>query len=283
MASDTGAALWHVDGEILQTVEAESVMQAEVASPPIENAFFSRVLAAREPHPFQPLMKPQLQTHLVDALPTGGEPPVTGGDFNGDGIVSGADFVLVRQHWGADGTELLEGWGGMQPDDHVDQNELDTVLLNWLRIVNPPADPEPLTEAAQAADSASTAPNDLSADLERLATGDLSGELLSSHADADVTSRHAACDAAFATLLVDGCREDSPSQEGTQSVAKIRDAGDRQAIGGASRAKDARAAALAESVRAARQQRNDFAAEASGQTMAAMVVTPAKPAPAYMR
>jgi hypothetical protein len=61
----------------------------------------------------------------------------TGGDFNGDGIVAAADLVLVRTHWGAVVQDQLAGWVGMQPDDRVDQNELDAVLLNWLQIVDP--------------------------------------------------------------------------------------------------------------------------------------------------
>jgi hypothetical protein len=61
----------------------------------------------------------------------------TGGDFNGDGIVAAADLVLVRTNWGTVVEEQLPGWVGMQPDERVDQNELDAVLLNWLQIVDP--------------------------------------------------------------------------------------------------------------------------------------------------
>jgi hypothetical protein len=59
---------------------------------------------------------------------------VTPGDYNGNGHVEQADLDLVLLNWG---TELTDpagaGWHNDLPDGIVDQAELDSVLLDWGR------------------------------------------------------------------------------------------------------------------------------------------------------
>jgi hypothetical protein len=144
MASAAAVAPAAFDDQTHRTADAITVAVAEVAAATTEtspeaaveaaitpkDALFSRLRSSRE--------LGLLPAYLTEVAPTGMEPPVVGGDYNGDRIVSGADLVLLIRHWGAPGSGPLEGWVGMPPDERVDQNELDAILLNWLRIVTPP-------------------------------------------------------------------------------------------------------------------------------------------------
>jgi hypothetical protein len=55
------------------------------------------------------------------------------GDLNGDSHVDQADLDLVLLHWGTDASIPPGGWVSNLPAGLIDQAELDNVLINWGR------------------------------------------------------------------------------------------------------------------------------------------------------
>jgi len=53
------------------------------------------------------------------------------GDFNGNGLVEQADLNLVLQIWGQPASAAPSPWINDRPTGTIDQNELDSVVLNW--------------------------------------------------------------------------------------------------------------------------------------------------------
>jgi hypothetical protein len=72
-------------------------------------------------------------------------------DYNADGHVEQADLDLVLLHWGQPAVPAPNGWFNDVPKGSIDQAELDELLLNWGSRVTPPgrtvsaAVPEPVS------------------------------------------------------------------------------------------------------------------------------------------
>jgi hypothetical protein len=58
-------------------------------------------------------------------------PPPLPGDYNDNGHVEQGDLDLVLLNWGINAELAANSWTGWPPRGRVDQDELDGVLLNW--------------------------------------------------------------------------------------------------------------------------------------------------------